>query len=203
MSSESDENSHNYVEEARISDVKIGSGDAFIGTKNQYSFNFEAPKVNPQAILTLVEQYRNIDCESEEFRSIKDELEEYDKPRPARDIIGLPSKLKAGGREDLLEDATACKDKFAKRLSKYEFSSHHAAIHLNFLSRIEEKFNSLIVPMIKNGESSTVIDLAISQLIIQPLADEVAPADATLTSKKIRGMMFLLTGNCYLNWHTK
>ncbi|PKG93314.1 ABC-three component system protein [Paraglaciecola sp. MB-3u-78] len=199
MSKESDEPS----EGPRISGVKIDKGDVFIGTKNQYSFNFEAPKINPQAILILVEQYKNIDCKSEEFRSIKDELEEYDKPRPARDIIGLANKLKAGGREDLLDEATACKDKFAKRLSRYEFSTHHAAIHLNLLSRIEEKFNSLIVPMIKNEESSTVIDLAISQLIILPLADEVAPADATLTPKQIRGMMFLLTGNCYLNWHIK
>ena len=183
-----------------ISDVRSESGDVFIGEKNQYSFNFSAPKVDHQGILLLVEKYKNIECDSDEFVAMKEELDDYNKPRPNREIIGLKDKLLAGGRKDLVDDARDLKDKFAKRLSRYEFSSHHSAIHLTLLSKIEERFNSLIVPMIKKGEDPTLIDVAISKLIIQPLAEEVAPADPTLTARQIRGMMFLLTGNCYVKW---
>jgi hypothetical protein len=183
-----------------LSNIRTESGDVFSGIKKQYSFNFNAPEVDSKAILLLVQQYKNIDCESDEFVAMKEELDDYNKPRPNRDITGLSNKLKDGNRDDLIPDATYFKDKFAKRLSRYEFSTHHSAIHLTLLSKIEERFNSFIVPMIKKEEDNTVIDMAISKLVIQPLADEVQPADITLTAKQIRGMMFLLTGNCYIKW---
>lgn len=181
-----------------ISDVEVENGDVFIG--NKYSLKFEAPKIDPQKILLLVQQFKELDCESEEFLSLKDELDDYSKPRDQRDIIGLINKLEDGGRDDLITVATDYKDKFAKRLSRYEFSTHHCAIHLTLLGKIEERFNSLIVPLIKEGKDSEVIDLAIAKLIVEPIAEEVAPADPTLNAKQIRGMIFLLTGNCYIRW---
>ncbi len=191
------------IENNQLSNIEVDNGDVFVGVKHQYNLKFEAPKVDPQAILLLVQRYKDIDCNSEDFIAMKEELDDYNKPRKNRDIIGLSNKLIDGKREDLIDDAIFVKDKFSKRLSRYEFSSHHAAIHLTLLSKIEERFNSLIVPMIKNGECDEVVDLAISKLIIQPIAEEVAPADATLTARQVRGMMFLLTGNCYIKWSIK
>jgi len=200
LAKDSDKNLVPIIENNTLSNITTDSGDVFSGIKNQYSFNFNAPEIDYKGILLLVQQYKNIDCESDEFIAMKEELDDYNKPRPNRDIIGLSNKLTDGNREDLIPDATYFKDKFAKRLSRYEFSTHHSAIHLTLLSKIEERFNSFIVPMIKKGEEPLVIDMAISRLVIQPLADEVAPADPTLTAKQIRGMMFLLTGNCYVKW---
>ena len=188
------------IENNSISNIKTHSGDVFTGIKNQYSFNFNPPEVDSKRILLLVDKYKNIDTESDEFIAMKEELDDYNKPRPNRDIIGLVNKLTAGNREDLIPDAMDFKDRFAKRLSKYEFSTHHSVIHLTLLSKIEERFNSFIVPMIKKEADPLVIDMAISNLVIQPLADEVSPADPTLTAKQIRGMMYLLTGNCYVKW---
>lgn len=184
-----------------LSEVKAENGDVFIGQKTiQYSLSFQAPKIDPKAILLLVKHFKEVDSESEEYLAMKEELDDYNKPRDQREIIGLVKKLEDGGRNDLITDATCYKDKFAKRLSRYEFSTHHCAIHLRFLGKIEESFNSFIVPMIKAGKDSAVIDLAIAKLVVQPLAEEVAPADPSLTAKQIRGMMFLLTGNCYIKW---
>ncbi|WP_100914103.1 ABC-three component system protein [Pseudoalteromonas spongiae] len=182
-----------------IRDVETDSGDIFIGNK-QLNFNFEVPKVDSDSILKLVDEYKKISCESDEFRAIKEELEDYKKPRPNRDIIGLENKLMDGNRKDLIEEAKEYKDKFAKRLMRYEFSTHQTAIHLTLLGKIEERFNTYIVPLIKNGSENEKVDLAISTLIIQPLSQEVMAADPTLTAKQIRGMMYMMTGNCYLKW---
>lgn len=185
----------------QISNARTGTGDIFIGSKEtEYNFNFEPPRVNPEQILLLVDKYRGVDCESKEFIAIKEELEEYQTPRPGREIIGLENKLKAGNREDLIPMAKEYKKKFASRLMRYELCTHTSAIHLNIMGKIEEKFNSTIIPMIENNENRNVVDLAISKLIIEPLSDEVAVADPTLTPKQVRGMMYLLTGNCFLKW---
>jgi hypothetical protein len=180
--------------------VESQDGDVFIGNKTQNIFNFETPKVDSEGIFKLVEKYKEISNNSDEFRAIKEELDDYNKPRPNRKIIGLKNKLIDGNRYDLLEDAKDYKDKFAKRLLRYEFSTHHTVIHLTLLSKIEERFNSYIVPLFKKNEGDDVIDLAISRLIIQPLSEEVMAVDPSLTAKKIRGMMFLMTGHCYLKW---
>lgn len=194
----SKELTHHSISGNSISNASTNSGDIFNGIKN--NFNFEAPKVDPTLILQLVEKYKNIDCESAEFVDMKEELDNYNKPRPNREIIGLSNKLEAGVRKDLIEDAIYYKDMFAKRLSKHEFSPCHSVIHYTFICKIEEKFNSLIVPLIKENNSNSVIDQAISNMIIQPLADEIALADPTLNAKQIRGMLYLLTGNCYVKW---
>ncbi|TKB52020.1 ABC-three component system protein [Ferrimonas aestuarii] len=189
------------ISENQISNVSTDNGDIFIGSKDtQYKLNFEPPQVNPEQILLLVDRYKNVDCESKEFIAIKEELEEYQTPRPGRKIIGLENKLKAGNREDLIPTAKEYKKKFASRLMRYELCTHTSAIHLNIMGKIEEKFNSTIIPMIESKTDQNVIDLAISKLIIEPLADEVSAADPTLTPKQVRGMMYLLTGNCFLQW---
>lgn len=181
-----------------LSDIQVDNGDAFIGVKN--IIKIERILSNPQNILLLIQQYENIDCASEKFLAMKDELDSYIKPREERDIIGLEQKLTDGGRANSVLAATELKDKFSKRLARYEFSSHMSALHLNLLTKIEEKFNSHIYPLIQSGHSIDVIDQLISEVIIQPLAEEVAPADASLTAKHVRGMMYLLTGNCHLKW---
>jgi len=184
-----------------MSKVHADNGDVFIGEKKVYNMNLSPPQVNPKNILILVSKYKDLDCEDPEFLAIKEELDDYNKPRPDRPVVGLEGKLTQGNRLDLFSDARFQKDKFAKRLSRYEFSTHHCAIHLNLLSRIEEKFNSKIKPLIEAEMSSEEIDFAISVLIVEPLAEEVSPADPTITAKIIRGMIFLLTGNCYLRWN--
>lgn len=198
---ETEKTKHQHISENEISNAKTESGDIFIGSKDtHYNLNFDPPRINPEQILLLVERYKDIDCDSNEFIAIKEELEEYRSPKPGRNIIGLENKLEAGGREDLISNAKDYKDKFARRLMRYELCTHTSAIHLNIMGRIEEKFNSTIIPLIESRAHKNVVDLAISKLIIEPLADEVSAADPTLTPKQVRGMMYLLTGNCFLQW---
>lgn len=192
---------HQLISDNEMSNIHTDKGDVFIGSKEtQYHLNFEPPQINPEQILLLVDRYKNLSCESDEFIAIKEELEEYRTPKSGRKIIGLEKKLEAGGREDLIPNAVDYKDKFAKRLMRYELCTHTSAIHLNIMGKIEEKFNSSILPLIEKNTDKNVVDIAISQLIIEPLANEVSAADPTLTPKQVRGMMYLLTGNCFLKW---
>lgn len=191
----------NVVSHNKIEDARTENGDVFIGNKySQYNLNFSPPDINPEQMVLLVDRYKDIDCESDEFLAIKEELEEYRNPSKERKIIGLEGKLIQGGRQDLIASATEYKDKFARRLMRYELCTHTSAIHLNLMSRVEEIFNTEIKPRIESGVEDDVVDIAVSKLIIEPLSKEVSVADPTLTPKQVRGMMFLLTGNCFLKW---
>lgn len=190
------------IRDNTLQNVQIdGDGDAYIGEK--YVVNLARPEVNPYAVLELVDKYRDLPEHDSVFKGLKEELEVYRRPRHERDVVGLEKKLIAGKREDLIDSAKIYKSDANSRLSKYEFSSHATAMHLSVMTRIEEKFNSTILPMIKIGASDQQIDAAISTQIIEPLAQEVSLADITLTPAKIRGLMYLLTGNCYLKWSSE
>ncbi|MCO4794298.1 MAG: hypothetical protein KC493_11325 [Bacteriovoracaceae bacterium] len=182
----------------RIEGVEVDEGDVFIGVKNELTF--VKPDVNPKAILALVERYKDLPEDDIDFLEMKNELEDYRQPRPNREIIGVEAKLKAGNRAELINIAKEYKSDANERLAKYEFSSHASAIHLTIMTKIEEKFNSYIVPIIQAGVSNEIIDKAISTIVIEPLYDEVRVADITLSPKRIRGMMFLMTGNCHIKW---
>lgn len=81
---EAENSKHQHISESEISNVRATNGDIFIGSKEtQYNLNFEPPQINPEQILLLINRYKDIDCESNEFIAIK-ELEEYRTPKPGR-----------------------------------------------------------------------------------------------------------------------
>jgi len=182
-----------------ISDVKAG-GDIFVGVKNESNLNITIPAPDPEKIQKIINHSKKLAADSPQYLDMLEQLSSYEKPRPGRPILGLMGKLKAGNREDLYDDAEFYKDKFAQRLARHQFSNQAVAIHLYFLTQINERFSSKILPLIKDGYSTTSIDSAISDLIIQPFVSEVITADPTMNADMIRGMLYFLTGNCHIKW---
>jgi len=182
-----------------ISGVKAG-GDIFVGVKNESNLNISIPAPDPGKIQKIIAHSKQLAADSPQYLDMLEQLSSYKKPRPGRPILGLMGKLKAGNREDLYDDAEFYKDKFAQRLARHQFSNQAVAIHLYFLTQINERFSSKILPLIKDGFSTTSIDSAISDLIIQPFVSEVITADPTMNADIIRGMLYFLTGNCHIKW---
>jgi hypothetical protein len=182
-----------------ISDVKAG-GDVFVGVKSESNLNISIPAPDPEKIQKIITLSKQLAANSPQYLDMLEQLSNYDKPRPGRSILGLKGKLKAGNREDLYDDAEFYKDKFAQRLARLQFSNQAVAIHLYFLTQINERFSSKILPLIKDGFTTTAIDSAISDLIIQPFVSEVITADPTMNADIIRGMLYFLTGNCHIKW---
>jgi hypothetical protein len=182
-----------------ISNANAG-GDIISGVKNESNLNITIPSPDPDKIQKIITHSKQLAADSPQYLDMLEQLSSYERPRAGRPILGLMGKLKAGNREDLYDDAEFYKDKFAQRLARHQFSTQAVAIHLYFLTQINERFSSKILPLIKDGFSTTSIDSAISDLIIQPFVSEVITADPTMNADIIRGMLYFLTGNCHIKW---
>ncbi|MHC1712357.1 MAG: ABC-three component system protein [Solidesulfovibrio sp.] len=129
-----------------------------------------------------------------------EELSDYMRPRTEREITGLEKKLKDGNREAQVSDAEFLKLKFIKKLVKDELSESVQKAYANILAYINTIFAMKIAPEIQNGESHKHIDAQIYQEIIYPIYQDVSIADIGISPDHIRGMLYYLTGNCYIKW---
>lgn len=184
-----------HIHDNEISDNNPGR-DLNIGT--HISFNEVKSKSN--ALANLLIRSKQL-CETDqEYRYMLEELKEYLNPRPGRKIIGLEEKLKEGNRLDLLEDAAYLENKFARRVTKHQFSISEEVIYCHCLSKINSSFSHNVKPLFKNTVNTAIIDRVIYDRIVEPLYEEVSEVSTAISIELIRGMIFFLTGKCHLRW---
>lgn len=179
------------IDNNQVSHIDTGGGHFVFG-------NFQAPE--PNKIALLIEASKAFAEDSLEHRDLLDDLDNYHKPRKDRTIIGLENKLINAKMASLIEDAKYLKNRAMNKVAKYQLQSHKVAVNNYIYGRINETFNAEILPIIKAGKSAYEVNQYISSMIIQPLADEICKADPTINHDTIRGMLYILTGNCHLTW---
>lgn len=171
-------------------------GDLNIGT----NISFKEVRTKSNALTNLLLRSKEL-CETDqEYRYMLEELQEYLKPRAGRKIVGLEEKLKEGNRLDLLEDALYLENKFARRVTKYQFSISEEIIYCHCLSKINSSFSHHVKPLFKNTVNTAIIDRVIYDRIVEPLYEEVSEVSTAISFDLIRGMIFFLTGKCHLRW---
>lgn len=176
---------------SQISAVDTSGGAFVIG-------HYYAP--NPSKIAQLMQASKALEEDSPEYLELIEDLNSYHKPRPGRPIIGLEKKLINAKMDSLIDDATYLKTRAIKKVARYQLQSYKAALNNYIYGKINEIFNSDILPLIKSGASPNEVNSFISNMIIKPISDEVCAADPTINDDTIRGMLYILTGNCHLTW---
>jgi hypothetical protein len=136
-------------------------------------------------------------CEQKEFI---DELQDYMKRIPGDEQRNLEEKLVSAERNELIATAKFLKEKFAKKLYKHTFSPVAQNIFVHILSMISCSFQLKIKPLISENKPASVIDKAIYDEIIKAVYFEVGNSELGINMDYIRGMLYYLTGNCYINW---
>lgn len=174
-----------------LSEINTEGGAFQFGVFNQPS---------PNKIALLIKASKALAEGSIEYQELIEELENYQKPREGREIIGLENKLKNAEMDLIIDEAKYLKSRAISKIAKYQFQSHKAAVHNYIYGKINEVFNAEILPLIQKGLAPAEINKVISNMIVQPVADEVCSADPTINSDTIRGMLYILTGNCHLTW---
>lgn len=167
--------------------------DFVSGDKNVYP---EVLLPLEKAIKAIKEQIE----ESDELEGIIEELAGYLTERPDREIVGVEAKLKAGGREDIIDNAVYYKNAFERRIAKNQLSLVEQHVYAHVLAVIETTFNQSIRPMILESSSKTEIDEAIQEKILSPVYKAIVDFDYTITMQHIAGMLYFLTGKCHLMW---
>lgn len=129
-----------------------------------------------------------------------EELQDYMKRVPGHEQRNLEQKLSAAKRDDLIPNAKILKEKFAKKLYKHTFSPAAQNIFVHILAMINSCFQLKIKPMIRENKSSRLVDKAIYDEIVEAIYFEVGSSELEINMDYIHGMLYYLTGNCYIEW---
>ncbi len=149
---------------------------------------------------TLAENYKvevEEDCNQQQFI---EELQDYMERVPGHEQRNLEDKLISANRVDLLTDAKLLKEKFAKKLHRHTFSPSAQKLFVHILAKIKCTFKLKINPMINEGQPFKFIDNAIYHEIVESIYSEVGNSQLGIDMDYILGMLYYLTGNCYIEW---
>jgi hypothetical protein len=130
------------------------------------------------------------------------QLEVYTRIVADEEVIGLEEKLRAAGRERQAPMAIALKEHVYADIKANIFSHAYQLIVATLMSKIHERFETDIRHLIESGADRKQIDKAVSELITNPIANELddCPQFHDVSLDYVRGMTFFLTGNCHIRW---
>lgn len=186
------------IENNEISNNRVGGNLVIGGTIIELpSYNIN---VGANALKSLIEKHEKLKEDSPEYQFLIDELQSKIKQVESREIIGLEEKLKAGNRETYFNQALMSSQKASKIISKFQHVKSYQIIFNHILSLILTRFNSHILPLIREGVDDVTISIAINSTIIEPLYNEVSLAGGYVTSDLVEGMLYFLTEKCHVEW---
>jgi hypothetical protein len=152
------------------------------------------------ALKTLISHHEKLKEDSPQYLYVLDELQSKIKDVESRKIIGLEEKLESADRAVYLDQARISSQKASKMISKFQHLKSYQIIFTHILSLILTRFNSQILPMLRDGSNDIAIRSAINSTIVEPLYREVTLADGYITSELVEGMLYFLTEKCHVEW---
>jgi len=176
----------------------VGGDQAGRDINKTYHNHF--PTSNLLYIKNLNVKFKKDQEENKQLSAFIEELEHFNTPRANETIIGLENKLIAGNRQSFIDFAKDHKDRFHRKLFKFQFSEAAQKINCHLLALVELYFLYEIHPLICQGEADQIINSKIIEKIITPLLNELDENLLGYSADDINGMIYFLTGNCYIKW---
>lgn len=115
------------------------------------------------------------------------------------DIIGLRQKLEDGNRIYSLEYAEDQKERYSKMILKSATLPLEQKLHLKLLSSIRSKFQP-IYGLISTKCSTSEINEALQKLISE-IEIQLEDDPLNINREGIDGIIYYLTGNCFIKWN--
>lgn len=170
-------------------------GDIVAGDKT--TINITRSPLN--RLTVLLEQYQREVAEDAQAREILEELQRYREPRE-NPLVPLEEKLMRGHRAEIVPFALEAKERFNKSLARSTYYLSAQKIHAHVLSKIWSVFQTRIRPVILAGAPLIEVDRLIETEIIEPILVSLEVNPFNYSEDDIHGMIYYLTGNCYIWW---
>ncbi|MDO8289208.1 MAG: hypothetical protein Q7T44_08325 [Parvibaculum sp.] len=159
--------------------------------------------IRPATTSAITALYKRLDSEISENSQLQekvDDLEYY--LREAEFSLGktLREKLIDGGRASEVTLATIQKERASKKLHRHSTKISAQKIYAFILSKLHNDFRAYITPLIENNYDKAVVEERISEKVIEPTLTFLESNILELTHDDIKGLIYLLTGNCHLEW---
>ena len=163
----------------------------------------QSPAANVQSVFRkLFTRLENEAAADQVLTSYIRQLEVYTRRVENEEVIGLEQKLRLAGRERQLTIAVALKENVYAAIKANIFSPTYQLIVATLMSKVHERFDTQIRPLIEAGLDKAHIDKVVSEQITTPISNELdgCPQFKDVALDYVRGMTFFLTGNCHIRW---
>lgn len=135
------------------------------------------------------------------FKEVIEELDILQRQKSNETVIGLEAKLRAGKKTDeLIEMALELKESYSKKLEKNKLFESAQRINAYLLGYARTQFVTYVYPEIKKGSSDSKVNLLMNQYVIQPMLSMLDGDTYGFTPQDIHGILYFLTGNCFIKW---
>jgi hypothetical protein len=149
----------------------------------------------------LITEHESSKETSVEYREFCDELNRFFNKKNPKKIRNLQEKLSAGDRDAIIDNAMEAKDYAVKKITKYTHYQTAQEIFTYLLTNIKTTFVHEIYPKIKSKRFENFeIDDLVYEKIIEPTLVSASESSICIDKTTIYGLLYLLTGNCYIEW---
>src|SRR5690606_11451351 len=121
----------------------------------------------------LLQKFKEEEQNSSQLSAFIEDLDYFNTQKENETVVGLESKLNAGNRSSFFEFAKDVKDRYHRKLYKYQFSEAAQKINVHLLALVQSYYMNEIYPLICEGVSSSQINTLISERIVAPLLNEL------------------------------
>lgn len=175
-----------------VGDIAGGSID------KSKSYVFSGSKSSYMGI--LLKKFKQEQENDQRLTSFIEDLDYYFNKKKD-DVIGLEEKLTAANRrKSFIEFAIEAKERYHRKLYKFQFSEAAQKINLHLLGLVISYFENEIHPLLEKGEDEQLINSMITERLVNPLLNELDENYLGFTAHDINGMLHFLTGNCHIKW---
>lgn len=155
----------------------------------------------PQSYMSsLIDQFEKEILTDKNFSKIIEDLEHFTNAAPFGPIEGLKEKLIKGQRGDSFDQCSWEKETFHKKLMRSTCSIASQKIIAFTLGNIYSRFMTIVRPLINENVQQAQVDKIIQEKIIDHCIQLLEKNPLDFNHLDIRGMIYYLTGNCYIRW---
>lgn len=181
----------------------VANGDVTAGnlTKlhSETHYHGQGAAVHP-VLASLYSRYKDNAELTNHACSMLDELSAYFRyTDAAKSFQDLSEKLDDGDRSGYLEDARWLKQQFRRKIEKYIHSPVAQEIFVCLLGMIKAYFKTGVEHYF-GILSDAEIDALILKDVVEKTSAQIPGSDPLITHDTLYGMIYFLTGNCFLKW---
>ena len=191
----------------RVTQSNVNAGrnnaarDNYDNSTNHVHNYFPAVYREDKRLRALVEEHEHEKRTDQRYRKLAEKLNNFLLRKADGSERDLTEKLTDADREHLIILAMELKEDVTKKITRNSHFQSAQKIYTYLLTQIRITFLSEISSRIKSGQFKQYeIDDFVKNRVIEPLLAGVDGCSLEIDKEELFGLLYILTGNCYVEW---
>ncbi len=193
----------NNSRQSQISAQRNVAGRDLTDNSQIITNNYQAPIVyrEDKRLKALVDEHELEISLDKDYKEFSQKLNDFLHRKVEGKLRDLNEKLRDGDRDYLVELAMDLKESVTKKITRNSHFESAQKIYTYLLAQIRITFLSEISAKIKSSNFLLYeIDDLVLDRIIEPLLINVDGCSLLIDKEELYGLLYILTGNCYIEW---